>query len=805
MSEKTLITPTSLTAIHSATHKDTILCKFDKLRKRELLCDITLIVEDVHFKAHKALLAASSDYFSLMFTAEEQISQSTYRLDGMAAETFGAVLEFIYSAKVSVEESVTEQLLDLARLLEVSDLVKAHADHNLNITYPGVEGRGLSNITCPGFEVRPEVNTDSREGKGLGEGTSSAMQPKRKRGRPRKKEVDRSAKTLEESNKQEVRSDVINIQNAANEKQQVTADDVTVDCVDPEECLVESHDKLDSPIRDSDDADYDPRSACTRRQSKRKIRPPVKFKGYRVGDPDDTTSECREPGKRGRKRKYPNTEARCEDCGKVFKNHLFLKIHQRTHTGEKPFKCFACGKSFTQKHTLLVHQRMHTGEKPFVCTVCSKALSTKHSLVDHMNLHTEEKTFSCDKCEKTFSQKRQLKSHYRVHTGKSLPECAHCLRRFMDAAQLKKHMRTHTGEKPFTCEICGKCFTAKSTLQTHIRIHRGEKPYVCNLCNKSFSDASARRRHVASHTGKKPFTCSFCNLSFARLDNLKTHTKTHNKESVVTITTEEAHSGAGVVEEEAGVTTGATEEVRSILQLQQYQLPGHPEQEIQLVVTGDVDNLNNLNFVPSHCGHDQGISIITTTEGGVSEAADQAHSRLTLLTQPSGHMQNVALVTQDSMDHHNQQIQTISVLQDGHMTNGVGVAGQPEQMHVITLSQEDMEHLQAHHGPPQPLHIAHRPGSLPGPSSVQQLHVIHQQHQTLSQLAVTQDQSTILGQMSREQQGQAQAIHINSQSSQPISISQTSEQIPSHHIQGQTFQIQAGTVSYLYTTSLAPP
>uniref|UniRef100_A0A8C7F338 Zinc finger and BTB domain containing 24 n=1 Tax=Oncorhynchus kisutch TaxID=8019 RepID=A0A8C7F338_ONCKI len=738
MSEKTLITPTSHTAIHSTTHKDTILCKFDKLRKRELLCDITLIVEDVHFKAHKALLAASSDYFSLMFTAEEQISQSTYRLDGMAAETFGAVLEFIYSA----QESVTEQLLDLARLLEVSDLVKAHADHNLNITYPG---------------------------KGLGEGTLSAMQPKRKRGRPRKNEVDMSVKPLEESNKQEVRSDIINIQDAANEKQQVTVDGVTVDCVDPEECLVESHDKLDSPIRDSDDADYDPRSARTRRQSKRKIRPPVKFKGYRVGDRDDTTSECREPGKRGRKRKYPNTEARCEDCGKVFKNHLFLKIHQRTHTGEKPFKCFACGKSFTQKHTLLVHQRMHTGEKPFVCTVCSKALSTKHSLVDHMNLHTEEKTFSCDKCEKTFSQKRQLKSHHRVHTGKSLPECAHCQRRFMDAAQLKKHMRTHTGR-------VRQGLTSANSSCERVCISRGEKPYVCNVCNKSFSDASARRRHVASHTGKKPFTCSFCNLSFARLDNLKTHTKTHNKESVVTITTEETH----------------------ILQLQQYQLPGHPEQEIQLVVTGDVDNLNNLNFVPSHCGHDQGISIITTTEGGVSEAADQAHSRLTLLTQPSGHMQNVALVT---------QIQTISVLQDGHMTNGVGVAGQPEQMHVITLSKEDMEHLQAHHGPPQPLHIAPRPGSLPGPGSVQQLHVMHQQqqHQTLSQLAVTQDQSTILGQMSREQQGQAQAIHINSQSSQPISISQTSEQIPSHHIQGQTFQIQAGTVSYLYTTSLAPP
>lgn len=184
------------------------------------------------------------------------------------------------------------------------------------------------------------------------------------------------------------------------------------------------------------------------------------------------------------------------------------------------------------------------------------------------------------------------------------------------------------------------------------------------------------------------------------------------------------------------------------------------------MVTGDVEN---INFVPAQ---DQEISIITT-EG---QTAESAHSRLALLTQSSGSVQNVALVaTQGGVVEHSPQIQTISMLEDQ-------MAHQPEQMHVITLSKEAMEHLQAHHGPPQPLQIAQRP--------IQQLQVMQQ--------PVAQESSQ--GPASREKH--SQAIHISSQSGQPISISQTSEQMSSHHIQGQTFQIQAGTVSYLYTTGL---
>uniref|UniRef100_A0A8C3REX0 Zinc finger and BTB domain containing 7A n=1 Tax=Cyanoderma ruficeps TaxID=181631 RepID=A0A8C3REX0_9PASS len=101
-------------------HSSDILSSLNEQRNNGLLCDVVILVEGQEFPTHRSVLAACSQYFKKLFTSGLVVDQqNVYEIDFVSADALSALLEFAYTATLTVSTSNVNDILNAATLLEI--------------------------------------------------------------------------------------------------------------------------------------------------------------------------------------------------------------------------------------------------------------------------------------------------------------------------------------------------------------------------------------------------------------------------------------------------------------------------------------------------------------------------------------------------------------------------------------------------------------------------------------------------------------------------------------------------------------
>ncbi|KAF7694798.1 zinc finger protein 131 [Silurus meridionalis] len=420
-------------------HYKVMLDKLNEQRQLDQFTDITLIVDGHQFRAHKAVLAACSQFFHKFF--QDFTQEPLVEIEGVSNSAFCHLMEFTYTAKLALRGQ--EDVMDVwraAEYLQMQEAIKA-----LNNRMKSEDRSTL------GSEAQPLSD-----------------QPKAK-----KRKIAETSKVITET-LPEAEAEAVEIE--------VDVEDEAI----VQECVMEE--EVTDGGRETDDSALALLADITSKYQQGEQN--VKQGQEEVGELQEEAVMATKTleGIEVVEVQISDNMFRCDKCERCFKLFYHLKQHMKTHTtcSDKPYVCKHCGKTYAREGALKQHVNTchydaeelskKLKKKVHMCVYCSKEFDHFGHFKEHLRKHTGEKPFKCPDCHERFARNSTLKCH--------MSAC-------QNGAGAKKGRK-----KLYECQVCGEVFNSWDQFKDHLAIHTGDKPNHCTMCDQWFTHAQDLTAHL---------------------------------------------------------------------------------------------------------------------------------------------------------------------------------------------------------------------------------------------------------------------------------------------------------------------